>query len=1091
MRSIVLIFTLCAAAAAEPLYTFDFEADDAADGWRHKSNTAVGIRPPQPFHGRGAMRFTIDPTEFSYGWIHRGLPEVDLSDAAGIYGVYRAPRGVSGTLLLHLCLPSEGQEMSYFRADLGRLQDSDGRWIEFYAMLRGLRWDRGPIRQLRPEALAPQDLIQFLAGVESREPVPIDVDEVRFLTAEDAADVARRCAQAARERLLVPDDQASGPPHPRLFFTPERLPEYRAKAAAGDERQAAYERLLALAEELLDQYGADDPLAALFEFAETSDLEGVPFRGALEGQILNGSYPLEILGAAYQLTGDERFGAHGAKALAGAARRLTTDETFLSRGFYYSRTVYVRALAFGYDWLWDRLSPADRRVVRTTLLGFVKDIHERSQTDGWGRRPLHRVWNWDPGLMGACGVGMLALEGETRLAEQAILFDCRRHLRDYLTLGIDADGCGHEGPSYLGYGIGAGVEFVEALRQQGRGDLFTETNYHLIPPWLISETLPDGKRWNNLSDCGHGQRAWPVYLYACGRLAELAPGDPPRPAERWTSLELRQPLPYLHQFAEAPGPRQLSYTALAALMAWAWRQGPGRQDPSEYDARTALAHVLLYQPCAPVDDPATLLPLGLHFRGRGLVVSRTGFGPDDIHLAIEAGPHAAGHDQSDKGTFTFRAYGGDQAIDSGYGNDADPRKSASSHAHNVVLIDGEGQPMRYHNQSGGRITGFAHTDLLDWTRLDAREAWGVRYDGDWLPTRTTPVARAERTLIFVRPADGVPPYLVVHDDIAKDDRERAYTWQWHIPASMDFELGDGLWTAVPRPRGHDVLTSSPDVPAGSAAFRFRVPQAGRYVLYGLVRAGGPELGKSDSFFVTVDDGDRLLWDLKTGANLAWDPLTHRGEAEPRVFDLPAGDHTIRLEVREYQSELARWLILPADADPPLDPDATPQGALSLDAADATMGDPPFERRPAGEIIGPKATLDAFAVHPTPGEVSTDWFLTSREGAHPRLQYTVRAVEPRFVVVLVPRREGVERPRVSPLTGPGGVGATVRWQAATDHLIFARDAATLGQLELTGSSAFVRVRDGAPDRWAALDASRLAFDGAELHRSEQPTVIAVR
>ena len=168
------------------------------------------------------------------------------------------------------------------------------------------------------------------------------------------------------------------------------------------------------------------------------------------------SWPLEALGAAYQLTGDARFGEHGAQALANAARRLTVEEPALDRGFYYTRTFYVRALAFGYDWLWDKLSAADRRAVKSTLLGFVTDIHEQSQTGGWGRRPLHRVWNWDPGLMGACGVGMLALEGETKLGEKGILFDCRRHLRDYLTLGVDADGCGHEGPNYLGYGIGAG-----------------------------------------------------------------------------------------------------------------------------------------------------------------------------------------------------------------------------------------------------------------------------------------------------------------------------------------------------------------------------------------------------------------------------------------------------------------------------------------------------------------------------------------------------------------------------------------------------------------------------------------------------------
>lgn len=1088
MTTAAIILTLCAAAAAQPLFTFDFDGDDAAQDWRFKDNTTVDVRPPEPYQGEGAMRFVIDPTEFSFGWVHRALPEVDFGRIHGIRGFFRAPAGAAGTLLMHICPWREGEPLSYFRGEVGRFEDSAGEWIEFYLPLASLYWERGPVRQLRAEHLTTRDLIQFIAtGIVGPDPVPVDVDEVSFLAPEDAAEVQRRTARAARLRLLRPEAEAGGPPHPRLLLTPDQLPRYRARATAGDERQVAYERFLDLAERMLTWHDADDPLRAIYDFVETSEAEGVAWRAAFEGHIVNCSYPLETLGAAYLLTGDDRFGEHGARALVNAARRLTTDEPFLNRGFYYSRTLYVRALAFAYDWLWDRLTPDERRDVQITLMGFVRDIHEQSWAAGWGRRPLHRVWNWNPGLVGAAGVGMLALEGETRLPEQAILFDLRRYLRDFLLLGIDADGAGREGPAYLGYGTGAGVEFAEVLRRQGRGDLFIETNYHLIAPWLISETLPDGRRWNNLMDCGHGQNAWPVYMYALGRLAGLAQNDPPVRGERWGNLELLTPLGFLQQFPEAPGPKQVSYGALAGLLGWAWEQGPGRHDPAEYDARTALAHVLLYEPCPALDDPAEVLPLGLHFQGRGLVVSRTGFGPDDVHLAVTANPYAAGHDQCDKGQFTFRAYGGDLAIDSGYGNDGDPMKSHGGHAHNVVLIDGQGQPMHYHNRSSASITGFAHRDLLDWVRVDAKEAWGVRYDGDWWPLRTTPVERADREFIFVRPAEGVPPYLVVYDDIVKDDQQRAYTWQWHIPASMGFDIGEGAWTAVPRARGHDVLTTPAQNAAGRATFSFTAPEAGRYVMWGLVRAGGPEIGKSDSFFVTVNGGDRILWDLKTGSNMAWDVLRDREDPGPRVFDLAAGEHAILVEGREPQAELARWLILPADAEPPLDPDETPAGAIALSAQDAVMGEPAFLLRPADEVIGPEATMDVFPVHPLGGEVSTDWFLTSREGAHPRLHWTVQAVEPHFVAVLVPRNADMPRPIVVPLSGDGGVGVTVQWPDAADHVVFGRGAARVGGLELEGSAALVRVRAGRVTEWACLDGTRLAFEGRELHRSGDPQV----
>lgn len=1078
MRALLLSLCCLTQLAAAPLVTFDFEAADSGEVWRRKTNTTVDVRPPQPLAGQGALRFVIDPSEFSYGWVHTPLPAF-TGVPAGVHGSFRAQPGASGVLTFHLCLAREGQELSYFRSDVGRLEESQGAWLEFYLPLAGLRYERGPITRLSPRDVGEGDLVQFLAGISGRQPVAVDLDDVELLTAEDAAPMAKRLLQLARERMLLPSP--SGAPHPRLLLTTDRLEAYRAKAHAGGELQGGYDRLLSQAEDLVKRYNAADPTKQLSDFLAGTELESRAWSGAFEGQIVNLSYPLEILGAAYQLTGDRRFGEHGVKALVNAAEQLTVDESFWSRGFYYTRTFYVRALAFGYDWLGDLLPPADRKLVKITLLGFVKDIYDQSQTAGWGRLPLQRVWNWDPGLMSACGLGMLALEGETRLNERTILFECRRHLRDYLTLGIDEDGAGHEGPSYLGYGIGAGPEFCEVLRRQGRGDLFLETNYQNIPAWLVSETLPDGRRWNNLSDCGHGQRAWSVYLYAAARLSELAKTEPRRPDERWTSPTATQPLEFLQHFLEAPGPDRLSAAARAGLMARAWQVGPGREEAKNYDARTALAQVLLFGPLAEPLDPNEVLDPALWFRGRGLVVCRTGYDEDSLHLAIEAGPHAAGHDQCDKGTFTLYGYGGDLAIDSGYGNDGELLKSGSSYAHNVVLIDGEGQPMRYHNQSGGNVTGFCHTSLADWIRVDAKEAWSVRYDGDLAPSLSTPVERANRSFVFVRPADGVPPYLVIHDDIQMDAKPRDYTWQWHIPAQMKFELAADHWLADGRRSSFPVLTSTDETPGNAAAsFTFEVPQAGDYVVWGLVRAGGVDQGKSDSFFAKMDDGPALTWDLATGAALAWDDIENRGESEGRKFTLAGGQHTLTLSLREREAELARLLILPADADRPQDPEATPAGAIALGIDDAVDGAGKFVRKPAGILTTPPASLAVYPVNPTDGQVGTAWFETSREGSHPRLQYKVKAVDPHFVMVLVPRTTGTPQPQVKQLGD--GLGAVVEWPGVTDRVVF--DGQSAGDVTADGAAALVRTRGGKVTDWALYDGTSLTADGTKLHQQAE-------
>jgi len=1079
MPSLILLMLL-----AGPLPVLDFDTPPPDDLWKLKVNTTIDWHPAAPQAGAGALGLRFAPGEFNFGWVHRGLPEADYTDAVGITGYWRAPTGQSGQITMHVCLAGENT-LSYFRADLGRLEDSDGRWLEFYAPLSGLRYERGPIRQLTPAQLGPNDLLQLLVGTNSAQPVVADFDTVRFVAADEGKALSARAERAADERFLLTAPGETWSPHPRLLLSDDALPVYKARYAASPEMQAALDALLARADSIIAGSWPDDPLGPIFRFAESSEATGRDFSAPFEGVLVQQVRPFEQVAAAYQFSGQTKYAEAGRKALVKAAGQLTAQTDFLDKGFFYTRTFYVRALAFAYDWLYDTLSPDERRLVQTTLVGFVRNIHDQSQSATWGKRPLQRVWNWDPGLMSACGLALLAIEGETRLPERSLLFDCRRHVRDYLTLGIDETGCGHEGPSYLGYGIGAGPEFIEVLRRRGWGDLLADTNYQLIPPWLISETLPDGRRWNNLSDCGHGQAPWSVYQYAAARLAELAENEPAKAGEAWPSPDLTAPLSFFEQFQDRPGERPLSYATLAGLMAWAWRTGPGRTPPTEWDGQHILAHLLLARPLPESLDPTGIVPLGVHFRGRGLVVARTGFGPDDLHLAIEAGPHAAGHDQGDKGTFTLVGYGADLAVDSGYGNDGDDHKSGSSYAHNVVLIDGQGQPIRWHNQSGGSITSFAHSPKLDWTRVDAREAWNWRHDADLVATPTRRVRRAERSVFFMRPDGDIPPYVVVYDSIDQDGQPHDYTWQWHIPGTLAFQTQQVPWVAAPRMPRFGVLTTALDKAAGSATWRVTVP-GGKYRLYGLAAAGGLEVGKSDSFFVQVDGGAKLTWDLPGSADLAWSQVFDRGDPGDRVFELAAGEHTIVLSAREPQAEFGRWALVPDGTAAPNDPDGDPAGAILLELTAAQPGNPAFLSRPPGQPRGPLVSLDVTPVTPTGGTIATDWFETSREGSHPRLQYTVKAVDPHFLMVLLPRREGVPRPVIAPLQLEGGVGCEIRWPGAIDRLVFANEAGTVsGDLTLSGSAGFVRERAGQVADWALMDGDLLTWRGQALVPEAMP------
>ncbi len=1091
-------FTQAAPAAGAAVRAgFDFETAASVQAWQSKSNTAVQFCTLAPKSGRGCLRFRIDPAKFAYGWINRRFAGPVPADSAGVHGWYRAPAGSRGRLRLYI-LRGLPKEPVFYGAEIASLDESAGNWTEFYVDWCDLQKERGSGGSgVSPEALAPNDRIQFLASLAGKRPVWIDLDGVDFPGPKTAPEIRRRVHRARLEGLLRPLPRSGPPPpsHPRLLLTPAAVAEIHRRAAADPQVRAVLDKYVADARQAMN--ARRSPLAALLDFTRHSDLTGIPWRAAFEGRLRAVCRTIERTAAAGRLSGDPAFAKFATAQVLAAARRLTPAFPGFSRGFYYTRSFWVRTLAFAYDWLSPGLTPEQRRTLQAVLLDFVLSIHRDSAAGAWGRHPLDRVWNWDPGIMGACGLGMLALEGETRTAEQTILFDCRRHVRDYLTLGIDFDGCGREGPNYLGYGIGSAVDFAEILRQQGRGDLFTETNWRLIPAWLAADTLPGGGRWNNLGDCSHGQAPARVLLYTCGRLAQLAAQDPARPGEHWASRPLRQPLDYLQHFRDAPGRSRLSYGALAAVMGWVWRNGPGRLDPRGYAPERMLAWLLWHRPLPALEDPGKYLEPSLHFRGRGLVVCRTGFGSNDVYVSVEAGPYAAGHDQADKGSFTLYAYGADLAIDSGYGNDGEPRKSGSSFAHNVVLIDGRGQPMRYHNRSNGWVSGFFHSRIADWVRTDARDAWSLRFDADGVPSLTSPVRRALRQVVFVRPADGLPAYLLVYDDIDKDGTAHAYTWQWHFPGAYRVDSGARPWITRPARWCARVLTSAPSQKGAWSAFRFQAPKAGKYVLAGLVRAGGPVPGKSDSFFLRLDSGPRLLWDLNTGREFRWAPVADRNEPGPHVFQLSAGPHRIRLEEREPQAELARLLLLPAGSPLPGAPGETPAAAVAtLAPADAVPGDPGL--RLAQPSLAPAGvSLAVFPVHPAGGAAAVGWFETSREGMHRRLAWTVRAVDPRFLAVLLPRRPGTPTPKVRAVKvrGPGGLefpGARLDWPGGIqDQVCFGSPAKGVragSGLRFQAAAVLVRSRGGKQVlRWLVADGRSLAWRGRELWRSAANTL----
>ena len=64
----------------------------------------------------------------------------------------------------------------------------------------------------------------------------------------------------------------------------------------------------------------------------------------------------------------------------------------------------------------------------------------------------------------------------------------------------------------------------------------------------------------------------------------------------------------------------------------------------------------------------------------------------------------------------------------------------------------------------------------------------------------------------------------------------------------------------------------------------------------------------NSFYVSVDDGDRALWDTPIINTWIWDQVNDRPVADPVAYFLTAGEHTLTIHQKEYGTKLDRILI---------------------------------------------------------------------------------------------------------------------------------------------------------------------------------------
>lgn len=300
--------------------------------------------------------------------------------------------------------------------------------------------------------------------------------------------------------------------------------------------------------------------------------------------------------------------------------RRAIDEMMAAAGFsdwnpshFLDVAEMTAALAVGYDWLYDRMSPAERATIAKAILtkGLQPAAELARRRSGFTRMRN----NWNQVCWGGILLGALAIGDEHPKLLNELLASARATMPTGLA-PLQPEGVYPEGPGYWEYGSIYQVLSIEAMRTALGDDGGLARN----PAWLASADFylhaagPSGAFYN-FADCGAGK---------AGSAAMV-----------WMAREKKNVGYLLHE------KRRLADGGTGSLKSDIW-------DP------LAIA----WWPAAAAMRSE---PLPLHWHGQGenpVAFWRSSWdAPEAVYLAIKAGGAPVSHGHMDAGSFVLDAMG--------------------------------------------------------------------------------------------------------------------------------------------------------------------------------------------------------------------------------------------------------------------------------------------------------------------------------------------------------------------------------------------------------------------------------------------------
>jgi hypothetical protein len=407
----------------------------------------------------------------------------------------------------------------------------------------------------------------------------------------------------------------------------------------------------------------------------------------------------------------------------------------------------ARALAWGYDWLYDYLSHDEREFVRKVLFCrtsqiacFVLEearIHENPY-HSHGVRALSSV------LFPCC----LALLGDGASEEEALIQEWMNYSIEYLATLFPpwggADGGWAEGPMYWTTGLASVTEALLLMRKALQIDLFQRPFFQRTGDFPLYCYSPDTTRASFGDQSSLGERPG----LKTGMNMRLLAGITGNKRYRW----------YYDRTIENDPKAQESFTN------YGW-----------WDFRFDEMMIKHDFPDVKAETPNDLEPIKC-FYDIGWVAfhHQAGLPNDHIMLLTKSSPFGSvSHSHGDQGAFLLHAFGEPLAVHSGYGHNGcgttmHKNWRKQTRAHNALLIDGKGQYAgdddRLCLEAKGRIVNIFNSSRIQAALLDTTDAY--RYE---LPY----VQKVNRMIIWVDYC-----YFVIVDELSLT-QEGNFEWLLH------------------------------------------------------------------------------------------------------------------------------------------------------------------------------------------------------------------------------------------------------------------------------------------------------------------------